>query len=254
MTTASFPVHEAMWRDRAEFRRWSASLALMLGLHVGGIGALLYWKVSGESLELPPPILVDMAPAVMPEQKGEAPPAPPQPVRKETELQPMAKAEPKPKPRKETPKQNLPRPKPVVAAPPLPEAPAGVRSEATLAAQEAAPPVPPAAAHAGEASPAYHPADGVPNWQGLLLARLEKFKHYPRLCQLQRQEGVVHLSFAMDREGKVLSFRIERSSGVELLDEEVLALIQRAEPLPAPPPEVPGDPVRLTVPVKFFLR
>jgi outer membrane receptor for ferrienterochelin and colicin len=35
---------------------------------------------------------------------------------------------------------------------------------------------------------------------------------------------------------------------------EVLELIQRAQPLPAPPPEVPGDPISLVVPVAFSLR
>jgi len=87
-----------------------------------------------------------------------------------------------------------------------------------------------------------------------MVAWIEKYKRYPRVAQEQRQQGVVYLRFAMDRHGRVTSSQINKSSGFELLDDEVLELIQRAQPLPAPPPEVPGDPISLVVPVAFLLR
>jgi protein TonB len=37
----------------------------------------------------------------------------------------------------------------------------------------------------------------------------------------------------MDRSGKVLSYARARSAGFDMLDEEVLAMIRRAQPLPA---------------------
>ncbi len=88
----------------------------------------------------------------------------------------------------------------------------------------------------------------------MLLGRLEQFKRYPYEAQYRRQQGVAYLHFIMDRNGKVLSARIEKSSGYEALDQETLALIHRAEPLPKPPTEIPGDPIELTVPVQFFLH
>ena len=72
--------------------------------------------------------------------------------------------------------------------------------------------------------------------QAQLLAWLEKYKRYPRVAQEQRQEGVAYLRFTIDREGKVISSQINKSSGFELLDDEVLALIQRAQPAPSPHP------------------
>jgi len=74
------------------------------------------------------------------------------------------------------------------------------------------------------------------------------------MAQEQRQQGVVHLRFTIDREGKVLASEINKSSGFELLDEEVLALIQRAQPVPPPPPEVTGNRIEMLVPVSFSLR
>jgi protein TonB len=51
----------------------------------------------------------------------------------------------------------------------------------------------------------------------------------------------------------LLSSRIVTSSGFAALDEETLALVQRAEPFP-PPPGVPGDEIKFMVPVHFSLR
>ena len=68
---------------------------------------------------------------------------------------------------------------------------------------------------------------------------LDQFKRYLNGAQLRHQQGVAYLRFAMDRQGKVLSASIEKRSGFDLLDEETLALIRRAEPLPPPPSELP---------------
>ena len=94
----------------------------------------------------------------------------------------------------------------------------------------------------------------MPTWQSALLARLEQFKRYPNLAQFRHQEGVVQLRFTMDRQGHVLSAQIAKSSGYDALDDETLALIHRAEPLPPPPPEVTGATIGLTVPVQFSLK
>jgi protein TonB len=117
----------------------------------------------------------------------------------------------------------------------------------------AAPPIatPQASAPASTASSA---ASARATWQAQLLAWLEKHKRYPRVAQEQRQEGVVSLRFAIDRQGNVLSSQINKSSGFELLDNEVLALIERAKPVPAPPPEMGGSRFELQVPVAFSLR
>ncbi len=58
----------------------------------------------------------------------------------------------------------------------------------------------------------------------------------------------------MDREGRVLSVRLDSSSGVKILDEEALGLPKRASPLPKPPDEVTGNVIELVVPVQFLLR
>ncbi|MFT8419803.1 MAG: energy transducer TonB, partial [Acetobacter sp.] len=91
-------------------------------------------------------------------------------------------------------------------------------------------------------------------WQGLLLGRLEKFKRYPAQAQAAEQQGTSMLTFTMDRKGRVLSARLASSSGHAALDEETLALVHRADPLPTPPDSVQGERITLTVPVEFDLK
>ncbi|MEL4376740.1 energy transducer TonB [Brucella cytisi] len=88
-------------------------------------------------------------------------------------------------------------------------------------------------------------------WQSRLMAHLERRKRYPAGAKSRREEGVVYVRFRIDETGKVLSASLARSSGFPELDSEVLSLVQRASPVPAPPPDVNRT---ITAPVKFSRR
>jgi len=92
------------------------------------------------------------------------------------------------------------------------------------------------------------------DYAATLLAWLERHKEYPRRARLRREEGTVMLYFLVDREGRVLEHRIEQGSGHPVLDAEVLAMIERAQPLPAMPAHMDKPTLELVVPVQFFLR
>jgi protein TonB len=83
------------------------------------------------------------------------------------------------------------------------------------------------------------------------MAHLERGKRYPPTARSRREEGVVYVRFSIDDQGRVLAVRLARSSGSPALDDEVLALVQRASPMPAPPPGAPRD---ITAPVQFSIR
>src|SRR3546814_14081589 len=89
------------------------------------------------------------------------------------------------------------------------------------------------------------------DYKAQLYAWLEKHKEYPRRARLRRQEGTALLEFAMDRGGRVLSYRIVESSGYKLLDDEVVARIERASPLPTPPAAMEGERFNYRIPVLF---
>lgn len=92
------------------------------------------------------------------------------------------------------------------------------------------------------------------DYVSILQAWLEDHKEYPHRARSRRQQGVVWLHFVMDRNGRVLEHRIDRSSGYDLLDREVEAMIARAQPLPAMPAEMTQARLELVVPVQFVLR
>ncbi|MCI5074042.1 energy transducer TonB [Oricola sp.] len=88
-------------------------------------------------------------------------------------------------------------------------------------------------------------------WQSRLLAHLERRKRYPSGAKRRREQGVAYVRFTIDAAGNVKSARLARSSGFPELDREVVAMVRRASPVPAPPPGVGRT---ITVPVRFRLK
>lgn len=93
-----------------------------------------------------------------------------------------------------------------------------------------------------------------PSWESLLLKHLQEFKNYPLEARRRNEQGVVLLAFSIDRNGHVTSRRIVKGSGYADLDAEVLALVERAQPMPSFPPSMTEAKLDLTVPIRFSLR
>lgn len=88
-------------------------------------------------------------------------------------------------------------------------------------------------------------------WQSRLMAHLERRKRYPSGARSRREEGIAYVRFRIDDGGNVLSASLARSSGFPELDNEVVDMVRRASPVPAPPPGVNKT---ITAPVKFTVR
>ncbi|WP_026987146.1 energy transducer TonB family protein [Fodinicurvata fenggangensis] len=97
-------------------------------------------------------------------------------------------------------------------------------------------------------------ADALQRYLGELGLWLERHKDYPRAARQRRQEGTAVLRFVIDRAGQVLEYSIEKSAGHSLLDREVEAMIERAQPLPPPPDELSQARLEFRVPLSFKLR
>ncbi|WP_308720699.1 energy transducer TonB [Komagataeibacter xylinus] len=266
---ASFaPWHAASLRhaDKRDRLVWGASLLVVLG----GLAGATWWVTRHRPPAMPVPeappaaIAIDLAPepVAIPAPPTDAPPGP---------MQVLSQPDPMPQPPPEITAPPSPAPSPPVVVPreedhqippkrkrpppPVKDAPHNRRPPATATTEPQHIVAPPATAQAAPTPGADpdHATQALPTWQAALLARLEHYKRYPAQAQAGRQEGVALLHFAMDRQGHVLSARIERSAGHALLDAETLALLGRAQPLPLPPAEVRGDPIVLSVPVEFHL-
>lgn len=93
-----------------------------------------------------------------------------------------------------------------------------------------------------------------PEYYLRLAAWLEKHKRYPRRAVQRRQQGVVKVSFKIDRQGNLLSREIIRSSGYRLLDEAADSLLQRASPMPGIPQQSAVQVLEVIVPIMYALR
>ena len=111
---------------------------------------------------------------------------------------------------------------------------------------QAAPPV------ATGPSPPASVSSTTASWQQSLVARIAKVQRYP--AQARGVQGVVSLAFTIDRQGKVVSSKIVKSSGSAVLDAEALDLIKRATPLPPPPTDVADSNLSFVVPIRFAAR
>ena len=179
------------------------------------------------------------------EVEKETPPVEPSPLAPDPEVVlPMARPVPEKKPEEELPKEEVPKQQSAdqTTAAPLTTAPPRV---------DAAEPTPAAApAPAASASVARVQA----SWEKALVKHLNHFKRYPEIARARGNQGAVTVQFTIDRAGRVIASRVVHSSGSSALDEEGLAVLKRADPLPAAPGQIAGNTFDMTLPIQFRIK
>jgi periplasmic protein TonB len=257
------------------FSRWIGAAALVGLLHCGG-GALAIYQWPEEEtdadpngaflLELAPmatappteklnlaygPRAEESAPTVTPTEEVkekaevETPPVDPSPLAPDPEV-----VLPKPKEVKDTEekeKEEEQQPEQVAL------------QQSSYASNQASAP-PPIDAAPGEkfAAPraglSTKPSQAELSWRKALVQHLNRHKKYPREARRDGAEGTVEVAFTLDRSGKVLSARLVDSSGSVALDEEAIAVLERASPFPAPPSDMAKLSVSLMLPIRFQIH
>lgn len=144
----------------------------------------------------------------------------------------------KPKPKKQEVAKRPVRKKPAPSSKASTEAAAQVKQSNRNAANQRT-----AGMGFGSVSPA--------KWQSRLMAHLERRKRYPSGARSRGEQGTAYVRFRIDDAGNVLSASLARSSGFPELDNEVVEMVRRASPVPAPPPGVNKT---ITAPVRFTVR
>jgi protein TonB len=88
-------------------------------------------------------------------------------------------------------------------------------------------------------------------YRGLVIGHLAGFKRYPPAARARGAQGSPAVSFSIDASGHVISVSLTRASGDPDIDAEIVAMVHRASPFPAPPP---GAPHVFTAGVNFRLQ
>ena len=199
---------------------------------------------------VPPPMVAEVSPV--------EPPTDPEPSVSEAPTPPVPDLMPPPAVAASAVLVPPPPPKPQRPVPPKPSAVVHRPAPATVPrdAAPAAVPSPPASAAPGPAVPPApaRVAGPPPDYLAAIQGRLARYKVYPRAAQLAREQGTVLLRFAVARDGRVLSWSIERGSGVASLDRQVETIIERAAPLPPIPESLAADRLDIVLPVQFALQ
>jgi len=274
--------------DVADLRRWMISGAIVVLAYGGVAAAVIGWRDPIEPAELAGAIVIEFAPvlAAPAVQKTDLPPGPEMVMSDASPSRPVESLEEKPdevtepkieaklekkveetvesKPVEEPPPEVAPAPEPDVAVVPPP--PEEVKKE-TPRREEPRPPAPTTSApqvvpdevapmaEAPTPTPTPRNSAGVVKWMAQISAALERNKRYPPKSEARREQGTAQVRFTLDRQGRVIESRLVRSSGAAALDEEAMALLQRAQPFaPWPPKEFASDRVDLTVPIRFNLK
>jgi periplasmic protein TonB len=204
--------------DPRDLRRWAIAAAIVVGVHLAAVAAYVYVHEPDDIGDESSVVAVELAPVEDTVDQPEVAPVPEQ-EQKQVEQPP-------------------PDTSPVVATP-----------EQKPVAQDDRPPTPAMPARVKGGAPRV-----ASSWETSLVKHLEQFKRYPGDAQSRGEEGVVLLSFSVDRSGHVLARQVTKSSGYPDLDNEVMSMLARAEPLPPFPADMPDAKLDLTVPIRFSLK
>lgn len=250
---------------RGDLTRWLASAAVVLGLHAAGVAALLAWHDPLGIADEGSAVVVDLAPYAPPSdsvedvapgpiQQQAAAPAPEQKAEPKPDETVEAKIEPKPEEKPEEKVEVPPAPVPPVAAVPPPEAvtpPPPPEPQAQPAQPSNVPPAP-----VTTAPPRQHQATAAETnaWHKGIFAQIQRHKAYPAAARARGEKGVVQVAFSINRQGRLVAHRVAHASGYASLDQAAMATLEKAQPFPAPPADMPGAEFSFTVPVAFSIR
>ena len=259
---------------RTHLLRWAGATSFVLVAHIGCTAlALMHWQEEAPDAAAAGAVLVEMVPTPVVSRVDSLDVAH-GPVMEEAKLTPQAANETKeevekdptvdPSPLAPEPEVVLPVARPLPAKKPEEKRPKDEVPEQQSADQTTAAPLTtaPPRVEAPEPAPAAAPAPAASasvarvqaSWEKALVRHLDHFKRFPEIARARGNQGAVTVQFTIDRTGHVIASRVVHSSGSSALDEEALAVLKRANPLPAAPDKIAGMTFDLTLPIHFRLR
>ena len=232
---------------RSELQRWLFSGTVVLMAYAALATVVIHWHEFDDPDDPAAALVIDLAPMPVAPTNMQSDVQPEPEVEPQKQVEHLEELEEKPEIVPEVKSEfEIPKPVPETRPPPPEETPVTP---------------PPQAPTVGEAPVAAAPSQGrlstsnsnaVPAWKRQVVNLLERNKRYPAVARQRGERGTTEISFSLDRQGRVVSSRIVRSSGSAALDQATLDLVSRVQPFPVPPSEMAG--IELTVPIRFMMN
>jgi protein TonB len=254
-----------------EMFRWTGAALLAVALHAGLLAFLLYSPESADQ-DIAGAIAIELAPiaAGAAVEMGEVPPGPltPEQAPASEATKEIAKYVPEevpriePSPLAQNPEVILPLKQPEKKDEPIDETKKAEHAEEETRAAAASVATVPPRLEEDHAPVPTAPVIGLSaaarqaraTWEKALVSHLDRYKRYPAAARAHRVEGQVMVQFTVNRAGIVVASHVVRSSGSLLLDDEAIAMLRRAGPLPTPPAETQGLSFDFVLPIQFRSR
>lgn len=260
-------------------RRWTIAGAVMISMHAAaGAVALMDWSEEDAADDTAGAFMLELAPVAMapPEEKlnlavgqrteevaASVATAPMQEVKEQSEVETpnIAEAPLAPKPEVVVEKKQEVPEKPEEKKEeedPRPKQEAAELQNATAPQEAKAPPpveAPPAEKAVGpKQGVSSKPSESQITWEKAVALHLNKHKRYPGEARDKKEEGVAVVWFSIDRSGKVITGRLDKSCGSTLLDKEAVEVLSRASPFPRPPSDLTSLSFNFRLPIRFQMK
>jgi protein TonB len=95
-------------------------------------------------------------------------------------------------------------------------------------------------------------SDATENYRGMVRTHIQRYLQYPSDANRRGERGRALVRFWYDNSGRITSAKVMEGSGSSLIDQAAQATVQRASPIPAPPPEYRGK--YFDLPLSFEIR
>lgn len=196
---------------------------------------------------VPPDMVVEVVLEPPPPPPPPPPPEPQQALPQPVVPQPVAPRPPKAVPQvKAAPIPTQTTPSPDANAVPLP-APVAPAPAAPVAEEQTYQPPP-------QVSKPVSDPEGTKIYLSGIKGRVQEKVVYPTLSLKRGEQGTVHVHTSLSRDGTVVDISAEEEGNSLRLREAAIKAIKDAAPFPPMPDGVPGDPVKITIPVVFEIK
>ncbi|MFC3052241.1 energy transducer TonB [Kordiimonas pumila] len=97
-------------------------------------------------------------------------------------------------------------------------------------------------------------ADDLGDWRKNVVKSIIQNHIYPRSAISREIEGKAKVKVSIDRSGAILNFEIVEESGESVLDGAIPKMMEKLNPLPAPPAALDDDNLTFVIPITWRLQ